>query len=957
MFYKMINHQRDKWFSSDECTVNEIINYIVSTGQMRDAQVEAIKTYLYLKISCSNKPLWELFSNGEFNTLDLDNLEISTKTRDVLRANPAALALYEYIKLANNTDEQMPSKLEELIKSDSDSIDYVNVFKNFFYGVTYTDYLYSLPMGAGKTYLMGAFIYIDLYFAQIEPNNKIFAHNFIVFAPSGLKSSVVPSLRSIQKFDPSWIFPEPAASDLKRLIKFEVLDQLKSDNKNNKIKNPNVQKIATHQPLDELMGLVAVTNAEKVIMQRVKVENGQLKLFEESDDEIDRQANELRNIIGKVPNLAIYIDEVHHVVDEEIKLRGIVNNWAVNNTINSVVGFSGTPYLSNTKNIKVTESFLYNSKDVSNVVYYYPLKKGINNFLKDPSVYVSSKTDNLEIVEAGVRNFLDNYIDKTYGNGLTAKLGIYCGKIESLEERVFPTVERIVSEYALDPNEVILKYHKGNKNYSLPVENELEFSSLDTPVSKKKIVLLVQIGKEGWDCRSLTGVILSQKGDCSTNMVLQTSCRCLRQVEKDSYETAVIWLNEFNAQKLNDQLEAQQRISLQEFSSITTKPQSELSRYSRMKHLKLPPIDFYQLEVEYETIITEEVMNQKKDILNAANESTKVISITKKQTIDGKVTDTTIDEEIGGGFSSFNYWLHDISKESFGFISMNMLVEHIEELKDIFIYITVMKQGIRYFSSKYNHEIIRENIRKSFYEKRSYISHAEVIPTSAKLLRVGSLSPQIKTSEPHKYFPNQKEVENIIKADKGINKIDKKTLKAIEALEASGNTDIANSLRSKTSIPDYADKTLHYIPYDFTGSGFEEKFLKEVVTIQYFKSNDLEIYYNGDRGHTDFNIKCFKSKNGKWIYIGKYTPDFIIIKRVDKKIHKAIIVETKGAGYANDQVFKDKREFMEYMFVKQNNDRFGYKRFDYIYLEDSLSESQRIEKTVSAITTFFKEEN
>ena len=26
----------------------------------------------------------------------------------------------------------------------------------------YTDYLFSLPMGAGKTYLMSAFIYLDL---------------------------------------------------------------------------------------------------------------------------------------------------------------------------------------------------------------------------------------------------------------------------------------------------------------------------------------------------------------------------------------------------------------------------------------------------------------------------------------------------------------------------------------------------------------------------------------------------------------------------------------------------------------------------------------------------------------------------------------------------------------------------------------------------------------------------
>ena len=83
-------------------------------------------------------------------------------------------------------------------------------------------------MGAGKTYLMAAFIYIDLYFASNEPRNDVLAHNFIIFAPSGLKSSVVPSLRTIQDFDPAWVIPEPSASEIKRKISFEVLDQDKT---------------------------------------------------------------------------------------------------------------------------------------------------------------------------------------------------------------------------------------------------------------------------------------------------------------------------------------------------------------------------------------------------------------------------------------------------------------------------------------------------------------------------------------------------------------------------------------------------------------------------------------------------------------------------------------------------------------------------------------------------------
>ena len=86
-----------------------------------------------------------------------------------------------------------------------------------------------------------------------------------------------------------------------------------------------------------------------------------------------------------------------------------------------------------------------------------------------------------------------------------------------------------------------------------------------------------------------------------------------------------------------------------------------------------------------------------------------------------------------------------------------------------------------------------------------------------------------------------------------------------------------------------------------------------------------------------------------------YTPDFLIISRKDNKIFKAIIVETKGKIYANDPTFKDKKIFMETAFKDKNNTQYGYERFDYLYLEDTLSEIDRIIKTANKIESFFKE--
>ena len=618
MFYKMITKKRDEWFLSNRCNIKHLVDYMETTGQLRDVQIDAIKTYLFLKIEGQCKPLAKLFQEGFFNSIDIDDLEVSKPTREYLEKNTSAMALLEYASLTNDDGEQVSENLQKLITKEPESIDYSKFFADAFYNVSYTDYLFSLPMGAGKTYLMAAFIYLDLYFANNEPTNPIFAHNFIIFAPSGLKSSVVPSLKTIQKFNPAWVIPEPAATDIKRKIIFEVLDQDKSKSKSNKTKNPNVQKVANHQPLSELFGLVAVTNAEKVILDRIQEKNGQLSFLEESDDDKDRQANELRNLLGKLPYLSVFIDEVHHAVSDEIKLRAVVNRWAENHTVNSVIGFSGTPYIDKIEKMKVTDRLSVGTAEITNIVYYYPLINGVGNFLKRPVVKIASNLSSEDIIENGVREFLDSYKDTIYDDGTVAKLGIYCGSIEKLEEIVYPLVLKIASEYHISADE-ILRFHKGNKKYPQPTDSQMQYDVLDKPLSKIRIVLLVQIGKEGWDCRSLTGIILSQEGDCPTKMVLQTSCRCLRQVVKGKPETAIIYLNESNADKLNKQLRQQHHISIKEFQEVANN-KVLIKRYNRMKYLKLPKVEFYQLKVKFESLIVEPA-NINEGIKNSIKES------------------------------------------------------------------------------------------------------------------------------------------------------------------------------------------------------------------------------------------------------------------------------------------------------------------------------------------------
>ena len=953
MFYQMITNARDRWFSSPACTAREVVKYIEQTNQMRDAQVDAIKTYLYLKIACGCVPLSQLFCQGAFNTLDLEQEEISASIRDFLAAHPAAAALFEYARLKNDSGEQVSEMLEKQIRKGPESIDYETFFREAFYGVSYTDYLFSLPMGAGKTYLMAAFIYLDLYFARNEPHNPAFAHNFMIFAPSGLKSSVVPSLKTIQRFDPTWVIPEPAASEIKRLLSFEVLDQSKTAKKSNKTKNPNVQKIANHQPLSELFGLVAVTNAEKVILDRIQEKAGQISMFEESDDEKDRQANELRNLIGKLPALSVFIDEVHHAVSDEIKLRAVVNKWAENQTINSVVGFSGTPYLEKAEKIQVTDGLSVSSAEISNIVYYYPLIDGVGNFLKRPIVKIADLPDSGRIIDRGVREFLDNYKDTVYPDGTCAKLGIYCGTIEKLEEMVYPLAAGITAEYGLSAD-CILKFHKGNKQYPQPADSQMEFDSLDQPFSKIRIVLLVQIGKEGWDCRSLTGIILSQEGDCPKNMVLQTACRCLRQVQKDAPETALVYLNSSNADKLNSQLQKQHHISLQEFTDADHH-KTKLNRYDRTKYLRLPKVDFYQLKIRYETLIAEKARPEE-NLPDACKNTQIVAGVIKTTDLTMEVLERTVDDaEHGDTPASYFPWLCGIVRRSLETLTMEQLLPYDPILREVFQTITYQRDDGRCFSSRYDRAAVEANIRKAFCDSRSFEAKEECIPQSASLLNIANFTPVVDAADVKAYCPDQETVEKIILDDQGKLKLDKKAQAMMDLAQELGQEDILASLRKKFTSHPQKDRSFHYLPYH-TDSPFEQDFLNEVLTFPEVEGLGLEVYYNGDRALTEFKIKCYRRSGSRLEYVGLYTPDFLILQRKDGVIHKVLIAETKGKIYASDPKFKDKRTFMETEFLRQNNAAFGYERFEYLYLEDSMPERERLTFAHQKICHFFRGE-
>ena len=942
MFYKLINNKRDAWYASGSCVVRRLVDYISARGMMRDAQLEAIKTYLYLKVECRNKPLWELFADGTFNTLDLDQVPLSAGARDSLKADPAAAALLEYSLLKDRSGRQTAPELERLITALPGGVDCRAVFREIFYGVSYTDYLFSLPMGAGKTFLMAAFIYLDLYFAQGEPDNPSFAHNFMILAPSGLKSSIVPNLRHIAELDPSWIIPEPAASSLRRLIRFEVLDEQGTARKSNLTRNPNAQKISNHQPLEDLMGLVAVTNAEKVILDKADDDNN---MFGKGG--VETIVNELRHIIGKIPHLAIFIDEVHHAADSEIKLRKVVTEWARSSSFCGVLGFSGTPYLEKQERLKLSDSLSVRTAELSNVVYHYPLISGIGNFLKVPTVEYAD-SDPEAIISGGVTAFFRKYKDKVYPDGTLPKLAIYCGQIKTLEESVFPQVSELVQSFGLDPSEVILKYHGGNGDYPAPQAVEAAFAALDSDMSKVRVILLVQIGKEGWDCRSLTGVILPQRGVCPQNMVLQTSCRCLRQVSRQEEETALIWLNKWNADTLNSQLKQQQDTSIRELNNSRPARLKSIARHSRMERLRVPPIDFYQLKVSYHTLVVEDQPDTHSRLTDECLLVASDPTLIHQQDFTGRQTgiyEQETEEEVPAGFGD---WLWQISTESFGTLPVSVLKRYESELRGIFSRITAQgSDGSTVFSPRFDHSEIRSMIRRAFTPRRRLEVREEVVPCQAQLLRIEKLVSPLLVSDDRPFYPPQGDVAKVIEWDEREQKPLSEEDLALVRLLASRGVPVTIE---QDPHPE-REKTYHYLPYRFDSS-FERRYFISTLT-PLLSDKKLEYYFNGDDTLTGFKIDCYKRSGSEWRYIGKYVPDFLLLSRDGGgEIRKVAIVETKGEGFAGN--FADRRRFMD-EFVSRNNERFGYERFRFLYLEDSLEGEELAKRTMEIMTDFFND--
>ena len=141
------------------------------------------------------------------------------------------------------------------------------------------------------------------------------------------------------------------------------------------------------------------------------------------------------------------------------------------------------------------------------------------------------------------------------------KMAIFASEIRELNEELRPAVEEVLSELGISLDRILVNVGDDK----LTTNDDLrEFINLDTARSEKQFILLVNKGKEGWNCRSLFSVALFRQPK-SRVFVLQATMRCLRSIGTVQ-ETGRVYLSNENYAILAEELQNNFRLNIDEFT-------------------------------------------------------------------------------------------------------------------------------------------------------------------------------------------------------------------------------------------------------------------------------------------------------------------------------------------------------------------------------------------------------
>ena len=504
-----------------------------ATAFLRLPQFEALEMYVFLKEFLDNQPVHRLFHDW------------SEKKGKFEGRKDIAL-------------------LEELNKDDYDAI-----FKRMKKQARlYPNYIFALTMGTGKTILMATCIFYEFILANKFPKDKKYCHNALVFAPD---RTVLQSLKEIQTFDMAKVVPPEYVNFLAQHIQFHFLEEAGTslntlDRSRFNLIISNTQKIILKKQHKDKTGVEKLFGSGKPTFEANSVYSAAADLydFDKPEDEADLSTNQRFEKLRRLEQLGIYIDEAHHAFGNQLakdmgikqtktSLRTTVDLLAksleaAGTHVVACYNHTGTPYV---------------GKEVlPEVVYAYGLQEAINKeFLKKVSLHGYTTTRDTEFVALAI----DNFLKETKGlrpEGMLPKLAFFAATIDELQQQLRPAVEEELAKHGIPSDRILVNVGDPKLTSNDDIR---EFNMLDTPRSEKQFILLVNKGREGWNCRSLFGVGLFREPK-SKVFVLQATMRCLRQIGDVQY-TGQVYLSHSNLEILNDELQQNFRISAEQFQS------------------------------------------------------------------------------------------------------------------------------------------------------------------------------------------------------------------------------------------------------------------------------------------------------------------------------------------------------------------------------------------------------
>lgn len=543
-----VSEWRESGYRSDSYpAIAEILEYAqLEEGGLRflrAAQFRSLETYWYLRLEMNTPSVPELYQ------------KLFSSNKERVAAMGISPQLFE------EADYDLDNLISRL-KSDNQFVrkHHLESLRET-YALNYPSYILALAMGAGKTILMGTIAATEFAMAQEYPSEESpFVKNALIFAPG---KTIIESLRELADVPYDQILPSrmygPFAATLKLTFTRDGEKEL-----------PVVRGSEWN---------IVVTNTEKIRIQKPtgkKSNKAQLALhLDNKDEQAEEEANLRLTTIASLPNLAVFSDEAHHTYGQKLlgkwekdketgedvfkeqgikKVRQTVDFLARETSLKVVVNTTGTPY--------------FERQPLRDVVTWYSLGQGIKDgVLKDVAnniqVFDLEEDDTGALTQRIVSDFVQDYWKVKLRDGSPARLALYFPQTESMEV-LKPAVESALAQAGQDVSSILAVHSKSSE------ETKREFYRVaNDPSSPYRIILLVNMGTEGWNCPSLFACGLVRKLKTSNNFVLQAATRCLRQVP-GNIQPARIYVSKGNRSVLQKQLEETYGTSIEELNHDVT---------------------------------------------------------------------------------------------------------------------------------------------------------------------------------------------------------------------------------------------------------------------------------------------------------------------------------------------------------------------------------------------------